>query len=130
MVILMPSIATLTAATHYPHERIVCVFQPHTYTRTKSLLKDFAKALALADVVVMPDIYPARETDTLGVSSKTIADLINKNEEKEGRAAKAFYYPTFGEVETYLLGELKPGDMCITMGAGDVYLIGERLLGY
>lgn len=121
--------ATLTAATHYPHERIVCVFQPHTYTRTKSLLKDFAKALALADVVVMPDIYPARETDTLGVSSKTIADLINKNEEKEGRAPKAFYYPTFGEVETYLLGELKPGDMCITMGAGDVYLIGERLLG-
>ena len=122
-------VATLTAATHYPHERIVCVFQPHTYTRTKSLLKDFAKALALADVIVMPDIYPARETDTLGVSSKTIADLINKNEEKEGRAPKAFYCPTFGEVETYLLGELKPGDMCITMGAGDVYLIGERLLG-
>ena len=122
-------VATLTAATHYPHERIVCVFQPHTYTRTKSLLKDFAKALALADVVVMPDIYPARETDTLGVSSKTIADLINKNEEKEGRAPKAFYYPTFGEVETYLLEELKPGDMCITMGAGDVVKVGENLLG-
>lgn len=121
--------ATLRAAGHYPHKRIVCVFQPHTYTRTKSLLKDFARALALADLVVMPDIYPARETDTLGVSSGTVADLINKAEEKEGRPAKAHYIPTFGEVENYLLGELRPGDMCITMGAGDVYLIGERLLG-
>lgn len=121
--------ATLRAAQHYPHKRIVCVFQPHTYTRTKSLLKDFAKALALADMIVMPDIYPARETDTLGVSSKTVTDLINKAEENEGRPAKAYYVPTFGEVETFLLGELKAGDMCITMGAGDVYLIGERLLG-
>ena len=121
--------ATLRAAGHYPHKRIVCVFQPHTYTRTKSLLKDFARALALADLVVMPDIYPARETDTLGVSSGTVADLINKAEEKEGRPAKAHYIPTFGEVENYLLSELRPGDMCITMGAGDVYLIGERLLG-
>ncbi|MDO4938954.1 MAG: UDP-N-acetylmuramate--L-alanine ligase [Lachnospiraceae bacterium] len=121
--------ATLTAARHYPHQRIVCVFQPHTYTRTKSLLKDFAKALALADLVVMPDIYPARETDTLGVSSRTVVDLINKAEENAGRKAKAVYVPSFGEVENYLLSELVPGDVCITMGAGDVYLIGDRLLG-
>ena len=121
--------ATLKAAQHYPHKRIVCVFQPHTYTRTKSLLKDFAKALSLADVVIMPDIYPARETDTLGVSSKTVVELINGAEDAQGRPAKAFYVPTFGEVENFLLGELMPGDMCITMGAGDVYLIGERLLG-
>ncbi len=121
--------ATLTAARHYPNERIVCVFQPHTYTRTKSLLKDFAKALALADLVVMPDIYPARETDTLGVSSKTVVDLINKTEKEAGRKEKAVYVPSFSEVETYLLGELRPGDICITMGAGDVNIIGERLLG-
>lgn len=121
--------ATLKAAQHYPHKRIVCVFQPHTYTRTKSLLKDFAKALSLADVVIMPDIYPARETDTLGVSSKTVVELINGAEDAQGRPAKAFYVPTFGEVENFLLRELMPGDMCITMGAGDVYLIGERLLG-
>ncbi|MBQ0146673.1 MAG: UDP-N-acetylmuramate--L-alanine ligase [Lachnospiraceae bacterium] len=121
--------ATLKAARNYPHERIVCVFQPHTYTRTKTLLKDFVKALALADLVVLPDIYPARETDTLGMSSGLLAGLINEAEEKAGRGTKAYYVPTFGEVETYLLGELQPGDVCITMGAGDVYLVGERLLG-
>ena len=121
--------ATLTAAQHYPHERIVCVFQPHTYTRTKTLLKDFAKALVLADHVVMPDIYPARETDTLGMSSKILVDLINKNEKEAGRKEKAVYVPSFSEVETYLLSELRPGDICITMGAGDVNLVGERLLG-
>lgn len=121
--------ATLKAARHYPHERIVCVFQPHTYTRTKTLLKDFAKALALADHVIVPDIYPARETDTLGMNSKILVDLINKNEKEAGQKEKAVYVPSFSEVETYLLSELRPGDICITMGAGDVNLIGERLLG-
>lgn len=116
--------ATLTAAQNYPHNRIVCVFQPHTYTRTKSLLPEFAKALSLADQVIIADIYPARETDTLGVSSKNIVDLIN--DVCEG---KAHYVPTFGEVENYLLANLIDGDMCITMGAGDIYLVGERLLG-
>ena len=59
--------ATLEAAKNYPHERIVCVFQPHTYTRTKAFLEDFADALSLADIVVLADIYAARETDTLGI---------------------------------------------------------------
>lgn len=116
--------ATLSAAEHYPHKRLICVFQPHTYTRTKSLLNDFVKALSLADQVIMPDIYAARETDTLGVSSKTVVDLIN-----EKHPGKAHYIPSFGEVENYLLANLEAGDMVITMGAGDVYLIGERLLG-
>ena len=56
--------ATLHAAKNYPHKKIWCVFQPHTYTRTKALLPEFAKALSLADHVVLADIYAARETDT------------------------------------------------------------------
>ena len=115
--------ATLKAAKHLNRDRIVCVFQSHTYTRTKALLDEFAEALCLADVVVLPDIYPARETDTLGISSGTLADLINQ------KGGCAYYVPTFDEVESFLLTLLVPGDMCITMGAGDVVKIGERLLG-
>lgn len=115
--------ATLRAAQHYPHKRIVCVFQPHTYSRTRALLPQFAKALSLADQVVLADIFPARETDTLGVSSGNIAELI-----REG-GGKAEYIPTFDGIETYLLENLQEGDLCITMGAGDVYKVGERLLG-
>lgn len=116
--------ATLKAAQNYPHERIWCVFQPHTYSRTKALLPEFAEALALADRVVLADIYPARETDTLGVSSGDIARLINEKE-----PGKAVFLPGFERIETYLLENLSPGDLCITMGAGDVYRIGEELLG-
>ncbi|OYO67725.1 UDP-N-acetylmuramate--L-alanine ligase, partial [Lachnotalea glycerini] len=63
--------ATLNAAKNYPHKTTWCVFQPHTYTRTKAFLGDFAKALSLADKIVLADIYAARETDTLGISSET-----------------------------------------------------------
>ena len=58
--------ATLTAARNYPHRKIWCVFQPHTYTRTKAFMDEFAQALSLADEVILADIYAARETDTLG----------------------------------------------------------------
>ena len=115
--------ATLRAARHMRCGRIICVFQPHTYTRTKALLGDFARALSLADIAVLTDIYPARETDTLGVSSKNIVDLITD------AGGHAVYTPTFDMAETFLLGELRDGDLCITMGAGDVVKVGEKLLG-
>ncbi len=66
--------ATLKAAQNYPHNKIWCVFQPHTYTRTKALLNEFASALSIADHVVLADIYAARETDTLGISSRTLCE--------------------------------------------------------
>ncbi|MGP1348378.1 MAG: UDP-N-acetylmuramate--L-alanine ligase [Stomatobaculum sp.] len=116
--------ATLHAAQHYPHERLWCVFQPHTYSRTKALLPEFAEALRLADRVVLADIFAARETDALGVSAGDIARRINETE-----PGKAIYLPGFSRIETYLLETLSPGDLCITMGAGDVYRIGEHLLG-
>lgn len=115
--------ATLKAARHYPHKKIWCVFQPHTYSRTKALMEDFAKELAAADEVILAEIYAARETDTLGVSSAQLAEKI----EKQG--TKACALPTFDEIETFILKKCSPGDLLITMGAGDIVKVGERLLG-
>ena len=114
---------TLEAAKKLPYRQVWCVFQPHTYTRTKALMDDFVKALSIADKVVLADIYAARETDTLGISSdqlrQKLADL----------GKEAWYFPTFDEIETFLLGHCAPGDLLITMGAGDVVKIGEKILG-
>ena len=115
--------STLEAAQKYPHHTLWCVFQPHTYTRTKALMDDFAKALCLADRVILTDIYAAREKDTLGISSK---DLQKRIQELGKDCA---YFPTFDEVENFLLENCIKDDMLITMGAGDVYKIGETLLG-
>ena len=115
--------ATLNAARKYPCRQVWCVFQPHTYTRTKALMDDFAKALSLSDHVVLADIYAARETDTLGISSDDLRQKISE------LGTPAWYFPTFDEIETFLLERCLPGDLLITMGAGDVVKIGEHLLG-
>lgn len=115
--------ATLTAAENYPHNHLWCVFQPHTYTRTKAFMKEFAKALSLAENIILADIYAAREKDTLGISSKTLQEEI----EKLGK--KCYYFPTFDEIENFLLENCINGDLLITMGAGDVVKIGENLIG-
>ena len=115
--------ATLSAAQKYPHKTTWCVFQPHTYTRTKALMPEFAKALAAADKVVLADIYPARETDNLGISSKTLQEEIQK------AGGECYYFPSFDEIENFLLEKCEPDDLLITMGAGDVFKIGEKLLG-
>ena len=115
--------ATLESAKNYPHEKIWCVFQPHTYTRTKALLPEFAKALTLADHVVLADIYAARETDDLGISSRDLQKQIQE------LGTPCDYFPTFDEIESFLLKSCTHGDLLITMGAGDVVNIGEHLLG-
>ena len=115
--------ATLKTAEHYPHTKLWVVFQPHTYTRTKALLPEFAKALSLADHVVVADIYAARETDTLGISSEDLQKRIQE------LGTPCEYFPTFDEIENYLLSNCQEGDLLITMGAGDVVNIGEQLLG-
>ncbi len=118
--------ATLLAAQNYPHEKIWCVFQPHTYTRTKALMDEFAHALSLADHVVLADIYAARETDNLGISSRTLRDKIVE------LGHECNYFPTyenFDEIENFLLQNCTKGDLLITMGAGDVVKIGDELLG-
>ncbi len=115
--------ATLKAAANYPHERLWCVFQPHTSTRTKAFLEDFAQALSAADNVVLADIYAARETDTLGISSQTLQERI------QAAGGTCYYFPSFDEIENFLLENCTKGDLLITMGAGDVLKIGENLLG-
>ncbi len=114
--------AALTTAQQCPHERVVCVFQSHTYTRTRALWDEFANALSLADVVILADVYAARETDTLGVRME---DLVK---ELEARDTEAYYFPSFSEIESFLEKNFLHRDLLITMGAGDAYLVGESLL--
>ncbi len=114
--------ATLKAAAQYPHNRIWCVFQPHTYSRTKTFLHEFASALALADKIVLADIYAAREQDPGDISSADIQRLLADS------GHDAWYFPTFEEIEKFLIKNCVHGDLLITMGAGDVVLIGEALV--
>lgn len=114
--------ASLDAAHHYPHQELWCIFQPHTYTRTKALFDEFVETLQRADHIILADIYAARETDTLGVSS---LDLANALKEK---GCDAYYFSSFGEIEDFCLKMCHKGDLLITMGAGDVVNIGENLL--
>ena len=115
--------ATLTAAQKYPHKRLVLVFQPHTYSRTKAFLDDFAEVLSMADVIVLADIFAAREQNTFGVSSKDILERLT------AKGKDAHYFPSFEEIEKFLLKNCMNGDLLITMGAGNVVEIGESLLG-
>ena len=115
--------ATLSSAANCRQNRIVTVFQPHTYTRTKALLPEFAEALTLSDVVVLAKIYAARETDTLGISSQTLAAEISK------KGKEVYCFDSFDEIENFLLQFCHEGDLLITMGAGDIVKVGENLLG-
>ncbi|MCI5724021.1 MAG: UDP-N-acetylmuramate--L-alanine ligase [Erysipelotrichaceae bacterium] len=114
--------ATLNAAKHYPHKKLYVAFQPHTYSRTISLLDDFAKALQDVDVLLLAKIYAAREENTTGITSAKIIEKIdNPNVE-------AHYMDTFDEIEDYLRSHLQEGDLCITMGAGNITELGARLV--
>ena len=115
--------ATLTAAKAYPHKTLWCVFQPHTYTRMKAHLNKFAESLALADKVVLADIYASREKDPGDISSKDLAVELEK------LGVDVHYFPCFDEIETFLLENCMNGDLLITMGAGDIVKVGESLLG-
>ena len=113
--------ATLKAAKQCRHNKLYVVFQPHTYTRTKALLPEFAKALMDADELILADIYAAREINTVGVSSKDIADLVN------AAGGKASYFPDFEQIKKYILNKVGEGDLLITMGAGNVVDIANQL---
>ncbi len=114
--------AALSAAQKYPHSRIVCVFQPHTFSRTKNFLNDFADALMGADIVVLADIFAARETDLHEISSK---DLMQKLTE---RNKECHYFPSFEKIVKFLQEKTVHGDLLITMGAGNVVSVGEMYL--
>ena len=113
--------ATLAAAkVRYSGAAIWAMFQPHTYSRFRVLLPDFARSFALADHVIVTDIFASREHDSAGVHAQSIISMMDHPD--------AHYIPEFAEVVGYLAGHVRPGDVCITLGAGDGYLIGEQLL--
>lgn len=114
--------ATLNAAKNYPHNTLWCVFQPHTYTRTKAFLPEFAKALSLADRVVLTDVYAAREKDVYGCNSQ------NLYEELLRIGVKCDYISSFEDIEKFLHKNCVNKDLLITMGAGNVVNIADKLV--
>ena len=110
--------ALLTTTQNLGYQRVICAFQPHTYTRTKALFGEFAEVLKLADKTVLAEIFAARETDTLGMSSALLAEQIPGAE----------YCATLEEVTARLAELAQPGDLILTVGAGDIYKAGEALV--
>jgi UDP-N-acetylmuramate--alanine ligase len=114
--------ATLSTAKKYPHKRIICVFQPHTYSRTITLLEDFAESFYDADEVILADIYAAREKNTGVVSSDTLGDKLRE------KGIKCTNIHSFGEITDYLRENTFDGDLVLTVGAGDIVKVGEDFL--
>jgi UDP-N-acetylmuramate--alanine ligase len=117
--------ATLDAACKGWDRRIVAVFQPHTYTRTREFYKEFAQAFDEADVLVITDVYAAREKPIEGISGELIAQQAQSYGHKN-----VHYIPDFDDIIEFLKSELKPGDMLITIGAGNVFKIGRTIKEY
>ncbi len=114
--------ATLSAAKNYPHNKIFCVFQPHTYSRTISLFEDFSNSFFNMDNLILADIYPAREKDTGVISSNMLGDRIRE------KNVNCVNLHSFNGIVDYLKDNLKEGDILLTMGAGDVVKVGEMYL--
>lgn len=110
--------ATLTAAKNLPHHKIWCIFQPHTYTRTKALLDDFAVALSHADHVIVTDIYAAREPNDPTIHAK---DIVNK-------LSNAIYISDFEDIASEIAIKTQPNDIIFTMGAGNINALGDIIL--
>lgn len=109
----------LQTARSLGYDRVICAFQPHTYSRTKALFDDFVQELRLADLTLLAEIYPAREVNTIGISSKDLAAKIPNAE----------FYPTFAELETRLRELAQPGDLILTVGAGELNQVADALVG-
>ncbi len=114
--------ATLKAARNGNYTRIWSIFQPHTYTRTKFLLNEFSEAFTDADKIIIADIYSAREIDTGEIHSSILVEKISQN------GQDAIYLPSFEKIVDYLKKNAAPGDLILTMGAGDIYKVGETFL--
>ena len=110
--------ATIEAVRAINPKRLIVAFQPHTYTRTKALFDDFVRELKKPDLVILAEIYAARERNTVGISSRDLQQQI----------PGSVYCQTLPQVTEYLRSVAQPGDMIITVGAGDIYRTGEALL--
>ncbi|MCC8121518.1 MAG: UDP-N-acetylmuramate--L-alanine ligase, partial [Oscillospiraceae bacterium] len=110
--------ALLDTAATLGIRRVICAFQPHTYSRTQALFDQFAAVLRQADAVLLAEIYAAREQNTSGISSADLAREIPGSR----------YFATLGELEAALRDMAQPGDLILTVGAGDIYTVGDRLV--
>jgi UDP-N-acetylmuramate--alanine ligase len=110
--------ATIESVRTMGDRRLVLAFQPHTYTRTHALFADFVRELKKADVLVVAEIYAARERNTIGISSRDLVQQI----------PGSTYCETLPQVTDFLRSVVQPGDVVITMGAGDIFRAGEALL--
>ena len=110
--------ATIEAVRTMPYKRVVVAFQPHTYTRTHALFADFVRELKKPDLCLVAEIYAARERNTIGISSRDLVEQI----------PGAVYCETLPDVTAFLRENVRPGDIVLTVGAGDIYRAGEALL--
>jgi len=113
---------TLSAVRKFCGSKIWCVFQPHTYSRTKAFLNDFSESFSDADITIVSDIYAAREQDPGDIHASTLSKKINLS------GSKSLYISDFDSIVRYLQDNVSPGDLLITMGAGDIYKVGEMFL--
>ncbi len=114
--------ATLKAARNLKHNKLWCVFQPHTYTRTKAFLHQFVDSLSLADKVIITDVYAAREKDEYGVNALTLFDEMKK------KGIDVYYIKDFSEIKNFLIKNCVKNDLLITMGAGDIVKIADDIV--
>ncbi|MFR2531916.1 MAG: UDP-N-acetylmuramate--L-alanine ligase, partial [Anaerovoracaceae bacterium] len=116
--------ATLTACQNIPHNKLWCLFQPHTYTRTMALFDEFAAAFEKTDVLILAEIYAAREKNIYKISSAQLAESIKKAYPDK----KVLFVDDFHEIANYVEKNSESGDLVLTMGAGDIYKVGEMIL--
>ena len=110
--------ALLDTARGLGYDRVICAFQPHTYSRTKALFDDFVEVLKKPDLTLLAEIYAARESNDIGISSRDLA----------GKVPGSRYFATLEELTAYLREIARPGDLILTVGAGDIYTVGEALV--
>jgi UDP-N-acetylmuramate--alanine ligase len=115
--------ATLAGAKAGWRRRVVCVFQPHLYTRTRDFYEEFGKSFLLSDVLIVTDVYPAREEPIQGVTGELIVGAAKRFGHKD-----VHYVPEKKQIPSYLKSIVKNGDIVITMGAGDIWKYGEEFL--
>ena len=116
--------ATLSATKNIQHNKLWCLFQPHTYTRTMALFDEFAESFADADKLILAEIYAAREKNIYKISSKSLAAEIKKRHPEKD----VYFFDDFDDMASFVYNNADEGDLVLTMGAGDICRVAEMIL--